>query len=233
MNEDIETSLSKVLSGIKTPISFAALALLLIYYVASLFLSQYAEWSANQLMILAAGVLVALSGICIYGIKQFSQGSTKEESIQAKSSVASINIYDHDQFIEIERTAKNEVWIIRIGYLLEVDSFYDVVCENLSRGVKYKYFVVPNNNYQHELELLINRFSKDERINVDPAKLVSLENLSSNEIPCTFVFLDPLSQFARGFVIIENDLRGPAQWVEISRGQITSFVASHNARKTR
>lgn len=228
---ELEKSLTKALVGIKTPISFAAFALLLIYFISSLFLSQYTDWSGNQLIALAGGVLVALSGICVYGINRFSQKENEPYAAQFVDKADGVTVYGHDQFIEVERTVKSEVWIVRIGYLLEVDSFYEVVCDNLSRGVKYKYFVIPDNKFQHELELLIDRFRKDERINIDPSKLITLEYLSSNEIPCTFIFLDPLLQEARGFVIVENDLRGPAHWVEVSKGQITSFVAAYNANK--
>lgn len=136
-------------------------------------------------------------------------------------------LYSFQEFIEIEASAEEEVWILRPSYLLEVDSFYDVVAENLSRSVKYRYFVHPKYNFDQELKLLLLRFARDSRISEDPASLISVKPLDSTDIPITFVFLDPQSSSPRGFAIIDNELRGPSYWIELAKGQTTRFIADN------
>jgi hypothetical protein len=135
------------------------------------------------------------------------------------------NAYSYGEFAEIERSATQEVWILRPHYMLEADSFYDVVADNLSRGVRYRYFVPPDFDFADELELLRDRFRRDSRMHTDPADLLTVEYVGSSDMPLTFVLIDPDSPAARGFAIIENELRGPGCWIEISKGQVVRYVA--------
>jgi hypothetical protein len=145
------------------------------------------------------------------------------EQINAETGKVRPRIYSCEQFMKIEKSAKREVWILRLAYLLEAASFYEVVGENLKRGVKYKYFLNPQFNYRHELTALIQRLRDDNYI-AEQTNLISVEQLGAEDVPVTFVFIDPLSSKARGFAIIERQRGGPEFWVEISKRQVRFFV---------
>jgi len=135
-------------------------------------------------------------------------------------------VYSFNQFAEIEKSAENEVWIVRPYYMLEVDAFFDVLAANLGRNIKYRYFVHPGFDFTGELNLLISRFHEDSRIGNNPADLISVHHLLAAEFPCTFVFIDPASKSPRGFAIFENVPRGPDYWVELSTGQVVRYIAA-------
>ena len=142
---------------------------------------------------------------------------------QINAATVRPKLYSYEKFIEIEGAAKDEVWILRLAYLLEVESFYKVVGENLKRGVKYRYFLNPKFDHRQELNGLIQRLKNDKYI-AEQADLISVEHLRSTDVPVTFVFIDPRSSKPRGFAIIENQLGGPDFWVEIAKRQVTCFV---------
>jgi len=134
--------------------------------------------------------------------------------------------YTYEKFKEIEKRAKEEVWIVSIPFLVEVDSFYDVVAFNLSRGIRYRYFVDKHYNYASDLEFLIEKLSRDLGTKLNIRTLISVEKLPFATLPCTFVFLDPKTVDVRGFALIENELLGFSSWVQISASQVARFVST-------
>jgi predicted nucleotide-binding protein len=140
--------------------------------------------------------------------------------------------YTLSEFLEIEKQARDEVWILSPHSLfssLEVDPFYDVVASNVARRVRYRYFVQKIGDYKAQLELLVKRLSTDERVTVDVRPLIYLDKLGSSDWPCPFVIIDPASS-KRGFVIVSKDTHSSHYWVEISPNLFTRFITSRSLR---